>query len=173
MRLSRISYRCSVMLKLTSVFVISALSLAAHGADLLSGSAAPLPSMTASYAVPNTWCPGPTATSFTTTGLPMACQNYVWKLIGIADVQAVSQYTYIDGLPLPRLVETFVQCPAGKTIVSGGCNFNGFSTDVMMDESGPNLTGTGWNCSFVVNSITERNPLTGLQANAICAIYGG
>lgn len=161
------------MLKLTSLFALSVLSLAAQSADLLSGSGAPLPSLAVNYAAPGGWCPGPGAMSFTTTGLPLACEGNVWKLVGISNVQAVSNYRIVDGLPLPGLYESAVSCPAGKTVVSGGCNFNGYSEDYMMDESGPNANATGWNCSFVVNSVTQRDPWTGIQATAICAIYGG
>uniref|UniRef100_UPI001A913D16 hypothetical protein n=1 Tax=Pseudomonas sp. GW458-12-2-14-LB2 TaxID=2751358 RepID=UPI001A913D16 len=65
------------MLKLTSVLVLSALSLAAQAADLLTASAAP-PAMSIGYVSEGAACPGPGATGFATSGLLLSCQSGVW-----------------------------------------------------------------------------------------------
>lgn len=65
------------MLKLTSVLVLSALSLAAQAADLLTASAAP-PAMSIGYVTEGAACPGPGATGFATSGLLLSCQSGVW-----------------------------------------------------------------------------------------------
>lgn len=105
-------------------------------------------------------------------GTPLTCQAGVWRMIGIMNLQRVSQYALIDGLPLPRLVEFSVSCPAGKKVVSGGCNFNGYSTEVNLDDSSPTPTADGWNCSVRVTSVYQSDPWTGVEASAICANYG-
>ncbi|PMW04424.1 hypothetical protein C1X52_32325, partial [Pseudomonas sp. FW306-2-1A-C05A] len=101
------------------------------------------------------------------------CQSGVWRMMGIMSAERISQYAFISGLPLPRLVDVSANCPSGKRIVSGGCNFNGYSTQVNLDDSSPNSTATGWNCSVRVMSIDQPDPWTGVEASAICAYYGG
>jgi hypothetical protein len=105
-------------------------------------------------------------------GTPLTCQSGVWRMIGIMNVERVAQYYFITGLPLPRLVDVSAQCPAGKKVVSGGCNFNGYSLEVNLDDSSPSHTATAWNCSVRIGSIYQEDPWNGVEASAICASYG-
>lgn len=93
-------------------------------------------------------------------------------MIGIMNLQRVSRYEFIDGKPLPMLVEFSVACPAGKRVVSGGCNFNGYSLEVNLDDSSPTPDAAGWNCSVRVMSVDKPDPWTGVEASALCANYG-
>lgn len=146
-----------------------ALVTSAHAADSVSIGAPP--PLSPNIGVPGTGCSGVGTQGVTTAGVPLSCQNGIWNMLGISNAEWVSQYTYIDGWPLPTIVMTAVQCPPGKRVVSGGCNFNGFSTDVNLDESFPEAGMTSWRCAVKVRSLTETNPLTGVEASAICANY--
>lgn len=82
------------MLKLTSVLVLSALSLAAQAADLLTASAAP-PAMSIGYVTEGAACPGPGATGFATSGLLLSCQSGVWREPEKTTIQSGRAYTSV------------------------------------------------------------------------------
>ncbi len=132
-----------------------------------------LPAVNPRIVTEGTACSGTGLQGMNTAGLILSCQSGVWRLLGISNVERVSQYAFIDGLPLPRLVDITVTCPAGKRVVSGGCNFNGYSTEVNLDDSSPGVQATTWNCSVKVGSVYKTDPWTGVEASAICAYYGG
>lgn len=129
------------------------------------------PALSARIATQGTPCSGVGTQAITPAGLPLSCQSGVWNLLGISNAEWVNKYILISGWPLPALVEAVVSCPAGKKIVGGGCNFNGYSNQVNLDESYPGADMTTWNCAAKVYSLEQQDPWTGLQAAAICANY--
>lgn len=143
--------------------------VSASGADSVSLGGPP--ALSSRIATPGTPCSGVGTQAITPTGLPLSCQSGVWNLLGISNAEWVQTYTFITGWPLPTLVMTSVSCPAGKKIVSGGCNFNGYSHEVNLDESYPGQDMTTWNCAARVLSLEKEDPWTGVQASAICANY--
>lgn len=166
------SYRCSFMLKFSSVLLLSALSFASQAANLLTSSAAP-PALSVGYVWEGGACPGVGATGFTPSGIPLACRDGIWKMSGIANIEFVRQYRYITAAEVnpAALIEISAFCPAGKKILSGGCNFNGYSEHVDFDASHPSPDLQSWFCGMKVFPLTSYVWFTGIEVHAQCANF--
>jgi type II secretory pathway pseudopilin PulG len=104
-------------------------------------------------------------------GLTLSCQDGLWKMSGIANIEWARQYRYISEAELPGLIEVWAACPAGKKVLSGGCNFNGYATQVDFDSSHPEVDMQSWKCGMKVGTLYSYVWFTGIEATAFCANF--
>lgn len=92
----------------------------------------------------------------------------VWQVEGMYNVEKVLAYDYLNGRPTPIVLWATAMCPAGKKIVSGGCDFNGFATR-NFDASSSTPNNDGWYCIVGLNKVIEGAWYDGVVSSAICA----
>lgn len=72
---------------------------------------------------------------------------------------------------LPNLFVLKAQCPPGKKVLTGGCNWNGQVDTLQFDESWPSPDMDAWNCAIAASGTLIPAWYNGIIATAVCADY--
>ncbi|EMO9521126.1 hypothetical protein ACR3H8_20000 [Pseudomonas aeruginosa] len=122
------------------------------------------PTMTSRTAIKGTGCARNYEEAFTTAGTPLTCQNGVWRSAGQNGWVEVQDIFYRTAATNFTTVVRYVNCPAGKIIVGGSCNFNGGTNQHKKPITGAG-SGPGGNyatCSYSLGSAFDPSDPNGL-----------
>lgn len=92
----------------------------------------------------------------------------VWQVVGLYNVEKVFGYDFVGGRSAPMVLWAKASCPAGKKVVSGGCQYKG-SSERYFDVSAATDNDKTWECSLLVEKFFQLSAADGVVSTAICA----
>ena len=92
----------------------------------------------------------------------------VWQVVGLYNVEKVFAYDFVSGRPAPIVLWARASCPAGKKVVSGGCQYRG-SSERNFDVSGATDNDRTWECSLLIDRFFTSSAADSVVSTAVCA----
>lgn len=127
------------------------------------------PSLTSRSAVKGTACSNNYEEAFSSTGTPLFCQGGYWRSAGQNGWQEVTDIFYRTAATNYTTVVRFVYCPAGKVIVGGDCNFNGWTNQNKTVLTGAHQDYTA--CFYALNNAYDASDPFGAANTIVSTAY--